>query len=44
MEIATPLWAVMDGNDELLVVELTKDTAAWAGFNEKGAKWLKDNL
>lgn len=34
----------LDNNDELLVIDITGDPAAWAGFSEKGAKWLKDNL
>jgi hypothetical protein len=34
----------MDANDELLVLYVTGDAAAWAGFNHKGSKWLKDNL
>lgn len=33
----------IDGDDELLVVKLNGE-GAWAGFNEKGSKWLKDNL
>ena len=37
------LAAHIDGNDELLVVKLTGD-GAWAGFNDKGTKWLINNL
>lgn len=33
----------IDSNDELLVVKLTGE-GAWAGFNEKGSTWLKENL
>lgn len=33
----------IDSNDELLVVKLSGE-GAWSGFNEKGSKWLKDNL
>ena len=33
----------LDASDELLVVKLTGE-GAWTGFNEKGSKWLKDNL
>ena len=33
----------IDSNDELLVVKLSGE-AAWAGFSDKGSKWLKDNL
>lgn len=32
----------IDGNDELLVVEVTGDPRAWAGFSDKGSAWLKD--
>ncbi len=33
----------IDSNDELLVVKLSGE-GAWSGFNEKGSKWLNDNL
>ncbi|SEL63912.1 hypothetical protein SAMN04488505_102737 [Chitinophaga rupis] len=33
----------IDSNDELLVVSLTGE-GAWYGFNDKGSKWLKNNL
>lgn len=33
----------LDASDELLVVKLTGE-GAWTGFDEKGSKWLKDNL
>lgn len=34
----------VDANDELLVVDITGDAAAWAGFNVEGSNWLKSNL
>ena len=34
----------IDSNDELLVINVTGDAAAWTGFNAKGSQWLKDNL
>jgi hypothetical protein len=34
----------LDHNDELLVVDVTRDAAAWQGFNQTGAQWLRDNL
>jgi hypothetical protein len=43
-EIRDLLKAHIDANDELLVVNITDDAAAWAGFNAKGSKWLKDHL
>lgn len=33
----------IDSNDELLVVKLSGE-GAWAGFNDKGSAWLKNNL
>lgn len=41
--IRNALTAHIDSNDELLVVELSGE-GAWAGFNERGSKWLKSNL
>ena len=38
------LGPLIDSNDELLVIDITGDAAAWKGFNERGSKWLKDNL
>jgi len=35
---------LIDSDDELLVVNITDDAAAWSGFNDSGSKWLKDNL
>jgi hypothetical protein len=34
----------MDKNDELLVVNVTGDAAAWQGFTEKGQEWLRNNI
>jgi hypothetical protein len=36
--------ALIDTNDELLVIDVTGDGAAWSGFNAKPSAWLKDNL
>jgi hypothetical protein len=35
---------LVDSNDELLVISVKGDHAAWYGFTDKGSKWLKDNL
>lgn len=43
VQIRDNLKDYIDDNDELLVVKLSGE-AAWTGFNEKGSKWLKDNL
>lgn len=34
----------LDSNDELLVINVTGDAAAWTGFSDSAGKWLKDNL
>lgn len=34
----------IDKNDELLVIDVTGDAAAWTGFEASAGKWLKDNL
>lgn len=34
----------IDTNDELLVVDVTGQSAAWKGFNTKGSDWLKKHL
>jgi hypothetical protein len=36
------IWAVMDSNDELLVINITGD--AWAAQGFDSYKWLKDNM
>jgi hypothetical protein len=33
----------IDSDDELLVATIAPP-AAWMGFNDRGSKWLKDNL
>lgn len=35
---------LLDKNDELLVVNITGDAAAWCGFNQSGSDWLKKHL
>lgn len=34
----------IDGNDELLVINVTGRQRAWDGFNESGSKWLRDSF
>lgn len=43
-QVRDELGALTDPSDELLVIDITGDAAAWEGFNEKGSKWLRDNL
>jgi hypothetical protein len=33
----------IDSNDELLVAGLTGESA-WTGFDERGSKWLRENI
>lgn len=44
VQVRDALTPYLDSNDELLVVNITDDPAAWRGFSETGGKWLKDNL
>lgn len=34
----------IDSNDELLVIDVTGDAAAWTGFAGEAGQWIKDNL
>lgn len=34
----------LDSNDELLVIDVTGDAAAWVGFPRSGSDWLQDKL
>jgi hypothetical protein len=31
-------------DDQLLVIEISGDAAEWAGVNDAGNQWLKDNI
>lgn len=35
---------LIDSNDELLVIDVAADAAAWAGFNDEAGQWIRDNL
>jgi hypothetical protein len=43
IDIRNKLKKHIKSDDELLVIKYGNE-AAWFGFNEKGAEWLKDNL
>jgi hypothetical protein len=43
-EVRTSLREHLDRNDELLVIDVTGRSRAWHGFNERGAKWLRDTF
>jgi hypothetical protein len=42
VQVRDMLWALMDANDELLVVDVTGDVMAWAGIAANGSNWLKN--
>lgn len=42
-QIVNKLKSYIDSNDELLVVNVTRD-AAWIGFNKNCSEWLQNNL
>lgn len=44
VQVRDELSALIDSNDELLVIDVTGDPAAWTGFGASGSKWLKDHL
>ena len=44
MQLVTQLQPFIDSTDELLVIDVTSDTAAWVGFSQKGSDWLTQNL
>jgi len=35
---------LVDSNDELMVIDVTSDSAAWYGFTESGSDWLTKHL
>jgi hypothetical protein len=43
-QIRDQLKSHIGSEDQLLVIEISGDTAGWAGINDTGSKWLKDNI
>ncbi|AKU92768.1 hypothetical protein [Vulgatibacter incomptus] len=35
------LLQVLDGDDRILVINITTQSAAWSGFSEEGSEWIK---
>jgi hypothetical protein len=33
----------IDENDEILVIDITGDAAAWRGFSEEASRWLRNS-
>jgi hypothetical protein len=45
VQIRDRLWKLMPcSDDQLLVVNVSGDEAAWQGFGDSGSKWIKENL
>lgn len=44
VQVRDTLTQFIDANDELLVVDITGDHAAWRGFDDSCSNWLKKNL
>ncbi|MDO3334182.1 hypothetical protein [Mycobacteroides abscessus] len=44
VEVCDIVKSYLDKNDELLVMDVTGDAAAWVGFSASASKWLKENL
>lgn len=44
VQVRDALLPLMDSNDEVLVVNITGDAAAWAGLNQECSEWLRTNL
>ena len=44
VQVRDQLKPLLKRTDKLLVINVSGDAAAWHGFNDQGAKWIKDNL
>ncbi|HMI96905.1 MAG TPA: CRISPR-associated protein Cas2 [Micropepsaceae bacterium] len=42
-QAAESVWAVMDSNDTVYVVDATNNTAAWQNVSPDAAQYIKDN-
>jgi hypothetical protein len=43
-EVRDQLKSHIGTDDQLLVLEISGDTAEWTGVNDAGSRWLKDNI
>jgi hypothetical protein len=41
--VAEAVWAVMDTNDSLIVIDTTNNSAAWHNLNPEVSKFLQEN-
>lgn len=44
IELRDRLMRHIDAGDELLVIEVTNQAAAWTGINQSGSEWIKNYL
>jgi len=44
VQVRDALLPLLDANDEVFVVDITGQAAAWVGFKDNCQTWLKDNL
>lgn len=43
-EMRDQLKKLIDADDELLVIDVTGDGAAWTGFTARASDWIQENL
>jgi hypothetical protein len=41
-EVRSNLKEHLDANDELIVIDVSRRSRAWSGFNARGSAWLRD--
>ena len=44
VQLRDRLRLLIDAGDELLVIDVTGQAAAWGGFSERGSQWIKNHL
>lgn len=44
VDLRDQLKPLLDSSDELLVIDVTGDAAAWTGFNKRGSEWISNHL
>jgi hypothetical protein len=43
-QVRDDMRAFIDANDDLIVVDVTADSAAWYGLSDEISNWIKNNL
>lgn len=44
VELRDSVKALLGAVDEVLVIDVTNQSAAWSGFSERGSHWLRQNI